>query len=139
MNSLSQRQKAHIRRSFSRIACCHEKTAQCFFDRLFALDPAVEPLFSSDFNVHKRKLMLMLALLISTLDQPDRFAELSRKLTERHFRYGVQPRHYRAGREALLWALEQNLGRQFTLPVCDAWSAFYDAILDDNARSVEGT
>jgi len=137
MKQLSQRQKMLIRRSFSRAACCHPKIAQCFFDRLFALDPAVEPLFPSDFNSHERKLMPMLALLISTLDQPDRFAELARKLTERHLRYGVQPQHYRAGREALLWALEQNLGRQFTPPVREAWLAFYDALLDD-ALSVEG-
>jgi hemoglobin-like flavoprotein len=137
MKSLSQRQKALIRRSFSRAACCHPKIAQCFFDRLFALDPTVEPLFPSDFNAHKRKLMPMLALLVSALDQPDRFAELSLTLTERHLRYGVKPQHYHAGREALLWALEQNLGRQFTPPVRDAWSAFYGALLDD-ALSVEG-
>ncbi len=82
--------------------------------------------------------MQMLALLVSVLDEPDRFAETSRKLLERHLDYGVQLQHFHLGRAALLWALEQNLGNQFTPPVREAWTAFYDAIIG-GALSVEGT
>ncbi len=138
MQSLAPRHRALVRRSFSRVACCHPQIAQCFFDRLFALDPEIERLFPADLSAHRRKLMQMLALLVSALDEPDRFADLTRKLIERHLGYGVQLQHFRLAREALLWALEQNLGSQFTPPVRAAWTAFYEAILD-GALSVEGT
>ena len=128
MKSLSQRQKALIRRSFSRIASHHQTTAQHFFDRLFALDPEIEPLFPGDLTAHKRKFMQMLALLINALDEPDRFSEIARKLGARHLGYGVQPHYYGSAREALLWALEQSIGSQFTAPVRESWAAFYDAL-----------
>ena len=137
MKPLSQREKALIRRSFSRIASRHQTTAQHFFDRLFALDPEIEPLFPTDLTAHKRKFMQMLALMINALDEPDRFTEMSRKLGERHVGYGVQPRYYGIAREALLWALEQSMDNQFTAPVREAWAAFYDAMVAD-APPLEG-
>jgi hemoglobin-like flavoprotein len=130
MKSLSQHQKALLRRSFSRIACCHQITAQCFFDRLFSLDSEIELLFPHDLTLHKRKFMQMFALLINALDEPERFTEMARKLGERHLGYGVQPRHYRLAREALLWGVEQSMDCPFTVPVREAWAAFYDALMD---------
>src|SRR5579871_5826961 len=130
MKSLSQRQKALVRRSFSRIACRHQITAQHFFDRLFALDPEIERLFPADLTEHKRKFMQMIAVLVNALDQPDSFSETARKLGERHLRYGVYAHHYRLSRDAWLWALEQSLGsRQFSAAVREAWAAFYDALM----------
>ncbi len=131
MKSLSVRQKALIRRSFSRVACCHPKIAQSFFDRLFELDPEIERLFPADLGAHKGKFMQMIAVLINALDQPERFSEIARKLGERHLRYGVQARYYPLAREAFLWALEQNLGDQFTPPVRQEWAAFYEALIAD--------
>ena len=130
MKPPSQREKALLRRSFSRIASRHQMTAQYFFDRLFALDPEVQRLFPSDLTSHKRKFMQMLVLLINALDEPERFTEMARKLGERHLSYGVQPRHYRLAREALLWAVEQSMDCPFTVPVREAWVAFYDALMD---------
>jgi len=131
MKPLSQRQKALIRRSFSRAASHHPITAQCFFDRLFALDPEIEPLFPRDLTTHKRQFMQMLALLVHTLDEPDRFTEIAGRLGKRHAGYGVQARYYGCVREALLWALAQSIGSEFTAPVRQAWMAFCDALMAD--------
>jgi hemoglobin-like flavoprotein len=138
MKPLSQRQKALVRRSFSRNVCCHQATSQYFLDRLFALDPEIEPLFPADLAPHKHKFMQMLALLINVLDEPERFSEMARKLGERHLRYGVRPRYYGLGREALLWALEQIMKDQFTPAVHEAWSAFYDALVTEALSTAEG-
>ena len=138
MKPLSQRQKALVRRSFSRIASRHQTTAQCFFDRLFSLDPEIERLFPADLALLQRKFMDMFALLINTLNEPDRFAELSRKLGKRHLGYGVQSHHYETARQALLWSLEQAMGDHFTPPVREALLAFYDAIAAEALAAFDG-
>ncbi len=82
--------------------------------------------------------MDMLALLINALDEPDRFAELARKLGKRHLGYGVQPHHYEIARQALLWSLEQTMDDHFTAPVREAWLAFYDAVTAEALAASEG-
>ena len=138
MKSLSQQQKALVRRSFRRIAIRHQTTAQGFFDRLFALDPETEGLFPAEIVTIQRKFMDMLALLINALDEPGRFAELARKLGKRHLGYGVQPHHYESARQALLWSLEQSMGDAFSAPVREAWLAFYDALAAEALAASEG-
>ncbi len=138
MKPLSQRQTALVRRSFHMIASRHQTTAQCFFDRLFSLDPETERLFPAELAPLLRKFMDMLALLIKTLDEPDRFIELTRKLGKRHLGYGVQTDHYETARQALLWALEQTMGDQFTAPMREAWLAFFDALAAEALAASEG-
>jgi hemoglobin-like flavoprotein len=39
--------------------------------------------------------------------------------------YGVEDRHYATVGEALLWTLEQGLGKDFTAEVREAWASAY--------------
>jgi nitric oxide dioxygenase len=44
--------------------------------------------------------------------------------------YGARPEHYPVVGPALLWTLEQGLGKEWTGEVADAWTAAY-AMLSD--------
>ena len=46
-------------------------------------------------------------------------------LAQRHVGYGVQPAHYEAVGDALLFSLSQSLDDAYTPEVAEAWSALY--------------
>jgi hemoglobin-like flavoprotein len=104
--------------------------AERFYNRLFALDPTLRPLFSSDMGEQGDKLMTMLALVVHSLHQPEPILAAVRRLGERHAHYGVKPAHYATVGEALLWTLAQHFGPAFTDEVRAAWAAAYQLLAD---------
>jgi hemoglobin-like flavoprotein len=105
-----------------------EPAAALFYARLFALDPSLRTLFKGDMVEQGRKLMTMLALVVSKLDQLDRLLPAVQALGERHAQYGVQPSDYETVAEALLWTLGQGLDEAYTPEVEAAWTAAYTTL-----------
>ena len=114
-----------VQESFRRIAPQGEAVAQTFYDRLFALDPALRPLFTGEMRQQRRKLMAMLALAVEALEHPGALAPILRTLGWRHFTYGVQPRHFATAGDALLAALGEHLGAAFDRAMRAAWTGCY--------------
>lgn len=111
-----------VRRSFSLASTHTQQIAALFFDRLFELDPDLRPLFNYvDTEAQGERVMRMLALVVSTLDNMDSFEPAVKSLGERHINYGVRDEHYQTFNAALLWALEQSLGTDFTPAMREAW------------------
>ena len=102
-----------------------EAAEALFYARLFELDPALRPLFTTDIQEQGRKLMQMIAVAVRGLDNLDTLVPAVRALGKRHAGYGVQDQHYETVAAALLWTLERGLGEQFTLEVRDAWATVY--------------
>ena len=121
---MTPRQIALVRQSWVRVQPVADEAAKAFYDRLFELDPALRPLFRNDMLEQGRKLMAMLSVAIHALERVDSLAGLQ-DLGVRHARYGVKPEHYPRVGEALLWMLEEALGRAFTAEVKEAWGAAY--------------
>jgi hemoglobin-like flavoprotein len=97
-----------------------------FYERLFALDPAVQRLFAAiDMAEQERKLMAMFAEIVRVLDQPDQLVSDVAALGRRHVHYGVKDGDYESVGAALLWTLEQGLGDAFTAEVQAAWTEAY--------------
>ena len=96
--------------------------AVVFYDRLFALDPALRELFHHvNMPNQDKKITAMLGALVQGRVTTDELVALGR----RHAGYGVRPQHYRVVVDALLWALEHQLGSSWTPAVRTAW---YDAL-----------
>ncbi len=70
----------------------------------------------------------MLAMLVKALDHPDILMETLADLGLRHHTYSVQPKHYDVVQEALLWTLEQALGKDFDEAARAAWSRLYGVV-----------
>ena len=130
MNSLSAADRALVRRSFRHVAANHQRISDHFFKRLFALDAQTEKLFARDMNRQRHKFMYMLALIVSTMDDPAAFERIARDMGLRHAQYGVQRQHFDLGRDALLYALEEQLGQQFTVKLREAWARLYDHFVE---------
>jgi len=117
-----------IRASFTRVVMARETSAELFYNRLFELDPSLRPLFKGDMKEQGLKFFLMLEIVVGGLNAfEDVVAEL-RALGQRHIEYGVLPRHYLTVREALLWMLNQVLGKDFTGETRMAWMEMYDLL-----------
>ena len=102
--------------------------AQLFYDRLFALDPSLHPLFKHDMARQRLKLMNRLQQAVAALDDFERIVPTLQNLGRDHAGYGVQDAHYATVGEALIWTLTQLLGDRFTEEVRDAWLETYNLL-----------
>ncbi len=115
-----------VRESWARFEPVAEQSARFFYEKLFELDPQAQPLFArTDMEAQGRKLMLMLAEIVRTLDQPEALITELADLGRRHVHYGVRDSDYDSVGTALLWTLEQGLGPAFTPQVRSAWTEAY--------------
>jgi hemoglobin-like flavoprotein len=123
---MTSEQRALVRESWLRCQPTLRQAAGVFYERLFALDPAVRQLFAStDMAEQQRKLMAMLAKIVAQLDRPDTLGPEVTALGRRHVHYGARDADYETVGAALLWTLEQGLGDGFTPAVREAWTQAY--------------
>ena len=125
---MTPEQKVMVQRSFQKVVPIADTAAELFYNRLFELDPALKPLFKSDIKEQGRKLMKMIGLAVTGLDELNTLVPILQDLGKRHITYGVTVDHYNTVGEALLWTLEKGLGADFTPEVKQAWVAVYTVI-----------
>jgi hemoglobin-like flavoprotein len=117
-----------IRHSFNLVQPHAARTAQQFYENLFAADPGLRELFRTDIRHQGERLMTMLAAAIRVLDDPYTLHAALRLLGRRHVGYGVQSAHYATVGAALMKTLRDGLGDAFTAEVHDAWAAMYGIV-----------
>lgn len=114
-----------VQDSWRQIQPAAARFAGLFYSRLFALDPSVRKLFGSGLEEQARKLVSMISLAVGSLTRLDTIVPAVQDLGRRHAGYGVEERHYTVVGAALVWTLEQELGRSFTAEVEQAWRSTY--------------
>ena len=117
-----------VQSSFQKVIPISDTAADLFYLRLFELDPSLRPLFKGDIQEQGRKLMHMIHTAVLGLDKPETIIPTVRNLGKRHANYGVQSKHYATVGAALLWALEQGLGKDFTPETKTAWTETYQLL-----------
>lgn len=126
-----------VKSSFQKVLPISETAADLFYGKLFELDPSLRPLFKGDMKVQGRKLMDMLDVLVQGLDKLQTILGAVQKLGKSHVAFGVQNKHYETVGIALLWTLEQGLGKDFTAETKKAWVETYKLVagaMQDAAR-----
>jgi hemoglobin-like flavoprotein len=124
-NRMTPEQIRIVQRTWLEVRPLQQATARLFYDRLFDIDPALRPLFKGDMRVQGENFMRVLDIAVSGLERPEQILPTVQSLGRRHAGYGVKGYHYGAIGAALLWALEQRLGKGFTPAVKDAWATAY--------------
>ena len=104
-------QIAHVQRTFSLIVPIKAKAAELFYNRLFTLNPSLKSLFKGDMTDQGRKLMAALATVVMGLTDLPKIIPIAQDMGRRHVGYGVKDSHYETVGAALLWTLEQGLGK----------------------------
>ena len=122
---MNSEQKVLVQESFAKVVPISETAADLFYNRLFELDPSLRPLFKGDMKDQGRKLMDMIGVAVKGLDDVDKIVPAVQALGERHGGYGVKDKDYDTVATALLWTLEQGLGKDFTPEVKTAWTEVY--------------
>jgi len=126
--------------SFDRVAARGDELVELFYERLFAVAPAVRPLFAgTDLKRQKGMLLAALVLLRKSLRDLDTVTPALRELGARHVRYGALPEHYPVVGEVLIWSMAEIAGDSWTLEYELAWTEAYAVVsgaMLDGAASV---
>ena len=120
-------QMTAVTTSFQRLLLREEMLAVLFYQRLFALEPSVKPMFGDDMRAQGRKFVDMVQIVVAGMHDPDLF-DAMRALGQRHREYGVRAEHYATVQTALLWALQQALNEHYTIEVEQGWTALYTMV-----------
>lgn len=135
---MTPEQKRLVQQSFMKVAPIADQAASVFYAKLFALDPTLEPLFRSDMAEQEKKLMRMIGMAVNGLDNLDKLVPVMEDLGRRHLPYGVKADHYDTVGAALLHALGEGLGSEFTPAVKEAWAAVYGVLASTMKRAAYG-
>ncbi|MGK2952747.1 MAG: globin family protein [Thiobacillus sp.] len=119
---------ALVRNSWQQVLPISDSAAKLFYGRLFELDPSLRGMFKGDMVEQGRKLMTMLNMVVTSLDNLAPLLGAVENLGRRHVGYGVTDAHYDTVGSALLWTLGKGLGDQFTSPVEAAWTEAYTTL-----------
>jgi hemoglobin-like flavoprotein len=103
-----------------------DAVAADFYRRLFAADPALEELFTTDPAVQRGRFVAHLKDILLAIRDHDRFLHQARALGARHAAYRVRAAHYRLVGATLLAALGAQLGPAWTPEVAEAWRLAYN-------------
>lgn len=122
---MTPEQTAAVKASWDQLRPIWEQTAFQLYTRLFEQHPELHALFNTDTRQQGHKLMVMLDTAVAALDDFDALAADIRDIGARHLDYGVAAGHYALFEDALLWALGQGLGPDYTPDVAAAWRALF--------------
>lgn len=114
-----------VQSSFRQVTALGDAAAELFYARLFAIDPALWPLFKHDMKSQGRKLMTALAFVVGGLNSPEKILPVARALGIKHVAYGVERSHYATVGKALIETLEAGLGAAFDEATRAAWVKAY--------------
>jgi hemoglobin-like flavoprotein len=127
-NTVTPEQIKLVQQSFAKVAAISEQAAALFYDRLFAVAPAVKAMFPADMTEQRKKLMATLAVVVNGLGNLEAILPAASALAKRHVNYGATPDHYPVVGGALLWTLEKGLDEAWTTETAAAWTAAYDTL-----------
>ena len=125
---MTPEQIALVQQSFSKVAPISEAASQLFYDRLFEVAPSVRAMFPEDMTEQRKKLMGMLAAVVSGLSNLETILPAASALAKRHVAYGAKPEHYPVVGATLLWTLEKGLGEAWTPERATAWTDAYGVL-----------
>ena len=123
---MTPEQRQLVADTWKQVAPIADTAANLFYSRLFEIDPSTRKLFrATDMAAQRKKLLQTLSFVINGLDRLDLLVSKVEDLGRRHAGYGVTDAHYESVGAALLWTLEQGLGRAWTPAVASAWTEVY--------------
>lgn len=122
-------QKNLVQSTWTLVVPIADTATAMFYDRLFAIDPGSKELFdNTDLAEQRLKLLQVLSVAISGLDDLGRLIPIVEELGRRHAGYGVKDEHYDSVGSALLWTLQRGLGAAWNPETAAAWTEIYGVL-----------
>jgi hemoglobin-like flavoprotein len=115
--------------SFDLVAPQGDALMDTFYARLFAVAPAVKPLFAgTDLRRQKAMLLSALVLLRKSLRDLDAIVPKLRELGARHVAYGAEASHYPVVGAVLIASMAEIAGPEWQPDYEDAWAEAYSIV-----------
>ena len=109
--------------SFDHIAARGDELMDVFFERLFAAEPSVQPLFfAADMKRVKGTLLVGLVLFRKSLRNLESVTPALRGLGARHVRYGARSEHYPVVGGTLIASMAEIAGDAWAIEHEKAWT-----------------
>lgn len=118
----------HVKNTWAKIVPISDKAMKLLYEKVFELDPPLQPLFTGDMTEQGRKIMSMIDTVINSLDRHNAVTPAVEEMGQRHLKYGVKDKDYDTLGTALLWTLETCLGKEFIPEIKEAWTYIYDEL-----------
>ena|SRR5690349_5978776 len=122
---MTEKQIQLVKESWSLVVPISDVAGDLFYNRLFEVAPSVRSMFKGDMRQQSRKLMGMLAMIVSKLDALETLLDEIKMLAQRHDKYGAKPAHYQVVGECLIWTLATGLGEKWNKETEESWIAAY--------------
>ena len=119
-----------VQSSFERIGPELPAMATRFYQELFARNPALRPLFTTDMAEQKVRFSRKLSEIVWAMPRLAELLTHTRALGARHVGYGVRVADYRTVGDALFAALAAVLGDSFDTPTREAWILAYNLVAE---------
>tara|TARA_R110002072_G_scaffold302603_1_gene486708 strand:- start:172808 stop:173224 length:417 start_codon:yes stop_codon:yes gene_type:complete len=119
---------ALVKSTWARVVPIADQAADMFYARLFEIDGSLKELFPEDMTEQKKKLLQTLAVCVNGLNDLGEIVPAVQALGKRHVGYNVKPEQYETVGAALLWTLEQGLGKAWDKEVAEAWTEVYGVL-----------
>jgi hemoglobin-like flavoprotein len=117
-----------VKQSFEKIVPLKDSFAANFYSEVFRLDPSLKPMFKTDMEIQKEKLVKTLVYVIASLDNPALIMNTVQELGRKHLDYGVKKEHYDTVGAAMISALKGFFGDEMQGDLLDAWVDAYGVI-----------
>jgi len=136
-NQMNSEQTLLVRSSWPAVAANADMLTVRFYERLFEIDDSAARLFAGiDMTTQRARLAQALAVVVKSLDDPDRLLPAIAALGKRHAHYGVESHHFDSVGQALLVALADSLGEEFNPDVRRAWTDAYALVASVMRRAL---
>jgi methyl-accepting chemotaxis protein len=119
-----------VQSSFDRLGPQLPTLATRFYQELFARNPALRPLFTTDMAEQKVRFSRKLSEIVWAMPRLAELLTHTRALGARHVGYGVRVADYRTVGDALFAALAAVLGDSFDTPTREAWILAYNLVAE---------
>ena len=119
-----------VQSSFDRLGPNVPELATRFYAELFARDPGLRPLFTTDLELQKVRFADKLTEIVRSIPRLQELLSHTRALGARHVGYGVHVADYRTVGDALQAALAATLGDAFDPATRQAWVTAYSLVAE---------
>jgi len=114
-----------VKTSWSQVVPNAQEAGELFYKNLFEAAPGVRHLFKSPTKDQAKKLIAMISVVVSELDNLDKIIDDVKQLAKRHDKYGTQPEHYAVVGDSLIKTLKMGLGSTWNDEIEQAWITAY--------------
>jgi nitric oxide dioxygenase len=120
---LTSQQLDDLRNSLRTLAPRGEQLATAFFARLFKVHPPLRALFPLDTTRRNQDLMSALGTIAKNAHRLSALEHLLMEFGARNQHSGILPHHYGMARDAMLDAMHETAGEEWTAEHEEAWNA----------------